>query len=155
MALVLPQVKETIEVISSKDGAIGPNADYEKYLEDLNEGHLDLLPEVQPTRFVLKTTLTDKELRAVKDAQMGIERGDTPADASMNFRISYQLVELGLALVDIVTPTDVPDALKMVKKKGKADPDFIAELDQLGITHDLINARAQALQGATATLQKK
>ena len=79
MALILGDREEVIKVISRKDGSIRCEEEvYEEYLKSLDESLLDLDPDSQPTRFVLKKILSSKDDIFVKNETLSMTADGKP-----------------------------------------------------------------------------
>tara|TARA_R100000742_G_C4266512_1_gene84625 strand:+ start:463 stop:915 length:453 start_codon:yes stop_codon:yes gene_type:complete len=140
MAIVKPNPGEQIKVISQVDSAVTCNEDdYEKYLESLDERHLDLSGE--PTRFVLKKFLTWGEQDEVDKLKAHTE------GRKVQPKMSFMAEDVRLSLVEIENPDSVPDLqkLKLEKDKwGKPTRDFVGILRDMKIVNDLFNARSSS-----------
>jgi len=142
-----------IRVIAFQDDAVTcDRADYEKYLENLDETLLGL-KDVAPTRFVMRKFLDQREVTGVMDSMVSVAQ-----DQSMNVKLSSSMEEVRRALVDIETPAEVQDGLVWKKDSGDkwADKDLVAKLNQYGIIPDLATARKNAMgKGKGLELVKK
>jgi hypothetical protein len=140
MAIVRPNKEAQIKVVSQVDTAVQCDEEsYEKYIETLDERHLDLSGE--PTRFVLKKYLSWGEQDQVDDLKTKIE------GKKVKVQMSFMAEDVRLALVDIENPNDVPELnqLRIEKDKwGKATKEFVGLLRDIKVVNDLYNARASS-----------
>lgn len=136
-------VAKDLAVISSKDDALvdlTPEV-YESYLKDLDESKLTLSGE--PTRFILKTVSSQKEILEQKDAQTSVamkaqQTGEAPVYSLMASTVRP-------SLKDMVT-AGVSQIIK--DKSGLASEDFMSWLIQTDIVADLYRA-LEAAKGVT------
>lgn len=146
MALSLSRNNKPIQVVAYIDPCVNCEREvYDKYLETLDEGLLNL--EGSPTRFCLKRTLDAEELMEVKRVQTEVQGKD------VKFNLGYILVEMKYALIDILNPGE-GISYKKDQKKGGADNDLIGVLDEAGVLTDLFTAR-QNLKGGKGKADPK
>lgn len=157
MALKLSSASDTIKVVPRIDDAIGPEAKYDKYLEDLNETHLDLGERV-PTRIVMRKVLPYGLATKVENSQMSIKgaKGDGEGmDIQLNAAFMMEDVRCSICGVDN-PPGMSPD--QMIKfelaSDGGASEEFVAQLHAAKLVGDLYKARKN-IAGGVATKQKK
>lgn len=138
-------VAKDLSVISSKDDSIAHVSaeTYEEYLKSLDESLLGLAPDANPTRFVLKTVTSQKDLLAQKDSQTSValkakETGEAPV-----FTLMASIVRP--CLKDMVTG-GVSQIIK--DKSGLASEEFMSWLIQTDIIADLYRA-IEASKGVT------
>jgi hypothetical protein len=129
---------ELVEVIVFKDASVQCTRDeYAEYLKTLDESLLKIKEDMNPTRWVMKKTLTYGEQRKIKDSQVGFKDGD------MTLRLGFMLDEVRFSLVDI------KNAGKGVEFKKDSDgyvsKSLIEKLDAAGIVRELHEARQTAL----------
>ena len=139
MAFSIDEGSETLEVICSKDAAVTCDKEaYEEYLKTLDESLLKLSDSAeQPTRFVLKRTLTYEQQRTIKNSQLGFKDGD------MQIKLGYMVEEIRFRLVDI---KGAGKGLEFKKDSdGYVAKSLIEKLDAYGIVKEL----HEAVQGAT------
>ena len=143
-----PVESKTIEVICSKDAAVGcTKEEYQLYLKTLDEEYLELKPGVEPTRFVLKTVLDYKAQQAIKNNQISYKDGD------VGIKMGYTTEEVRMALVDVKNPGSPSIAFKK-DGDGYACKRLMALLDP--VVADLHQARQNALAaGDVGDLKKK
>lgn len=132
--------KDNIKVIMREDSAINESItdeDWELYVSTLDEKILKLTDE--PTRFVMKITLSYEAQMAVRNAQLSYSSGKAEV------RTGYMLEEIRYSLVGIENP---PNATSFIFKKdddGYASRDLIAELNNYGFVNQLFIARNNAV----------
>ena len=163
MALLLKTTDSVIKVISSKDASVQCSEDaYAEYLKNLDESLLELEEGAEPTRFVLKASLSYKEHTAVKNAQINMEKG------KVGVSLKFMMEEIRQALVDIEEPDSVPVNQRIGftknadgKKNSKEHPDgkisyeTIAMLESAGVLTELYSARASEASSEEQGLVKK
>jgi hypothetical protein len=134
----------TIEVISSKDEAVGCQPDaYSKYLETLDESLLDLDPVLTPTRFVLRTSLKYDESKAIKNQQLGYKM-----NGEMSILTGFMMDVIRTCLIDI---KGAGTGIEFKKDSdGKASKELVGKLDQYGIMQELFIARQNSLETGTS-----
>lgn len=143
-----PTGENQFKVVSSIDDTLGPNADYKKYLDTLDESHLDL--QGVPTRFVMRRRLPYKLSQKVASAQM------TMKDGEMQFNAGYINDEVRVSLTGIEFSADCPAPFEFKKDgDGGAHTDIMEILLELGVVMDLFAARATAVKAVTDQLKKK
>jgi hypothetical protein len=140
MALKLGSVADTFKLVSRHDGSIAEDLtdeEFELYQESLDESHLRLQSE--PTRFVIKRTLTFDAQKEVTRQQVRVGRDGKP---QVDF--SFMLDEVRFAIVGIENPADMAEEDKIVFKKdadGFASKDLIAKLNAAGIVSEIYSAK--------------
>lgn len=165
MALSLEIGKDTLEVISSKDGALGvvPDAPwldekgertfdekgkaltiYGRYLDTLDESVLQLKADVLPTRFVLKKLLAFGVAQKIKTQQSGVS-----ADGKVEVRMGYIMDEVRAALVGVENPGS-PSLEFKKDADGYACKHLVALLESAGILNELFAARQGAVKAGGA-----
>ena len=146
MALVFSAiVAKDLSVISSKDDSLldlTPEA-YEDYLTSLDESKLTFKEGSEPTRFILKTVSSQKEILEQKDAQTSVamkaqQTGEAPVYSLMASTVRP-------SLKDMVTG-GVSQIIK--DKSGLASEEFMSWLIQTDIIADLYRA-LEASKGVT------
>lgn len=146
MALVFSAiVAKDLAVISSKDDSLldlTPEA-YEEYLTSLDESKLTFKEGSEPTRFILKTVSSQKEILEQKDAQTSVamkaqQTGEAPVYSLMASTVRP-------SLKDMVTG-GVSQIIK--DKSGLASEEFMSWLIQTDIIADLYRA-LEASKGVT------
>lgn len=146
MALVFSAiVAKDLAVISSKDDSLldlTPEV-YEEYLASLDESKLTFKEGSEPTRFILKTVSSQKEILEQKDAQTSVamkaqQTGEAPVYSLMASTVRP-------SLKDMVTG-GVSQIIK--DKSGLASEEFMSWLIQTDIIADLYRA-LEASKGIT------
>lgn len=140
MAIRLPSRNDTFRVVLRIDSALGPNADYEKYLDTLDESHLDLTEE--PTRIVMRNVLPLRLYRKVQDEQVEY------LDGKVKINSSFTSEEVRCAIVGIENPPHLgPDDRVEFRaaSDGGAGDDLISQLAAAGLVFDLYRARQTAV----------
>lgn len=146
MAIAIDLSKKNIEVISSKDEAVQCSAEeYAEYLKTLDDAILNLKPDVNPTRFVLRKELPYDAAKVIKAEQASYVAGEV----EVNMGHAFEVVRY--ALIDIKNPGG--DELKFVKESGYASRELVAKLDYLGILDELYAAHKHS--GQAASVKKK
>lgn len=169
MALTLNIGKDNIEVISSRDGSLGVNPDdpwldaegkekldekgkptslYQQYLETLDEAILQLKPDVEPTRFVMRRVLPYSMSQKIKTEQAG-----TNAEGKVEVRMGFIMDEIRAALVDVKNPGAPALAFKK-DSDGCASKELVSTLESMGVTNELFAARQGALKAAGGAPKK-
>ena len=143
-----------IKVVAFVDGAVTCTREaYDNYLTTLDESLLNLSPEVEPTRFVLKKYLTQKESIAIKDDMVAFD-----SERNVKVKISTAAEEVRRAVVGIESP-EGGQSITWKKDAGDQwlDRDLFAKLDQVGIVQDLDTARKNFMSSTQSnpTLLKK
>lgn len=147
MALSFGEGGDSIEVICSKDEAVGCDADgFQEYLKTLDESFLKLDPMLSPTRFVLKKILSYEEQKRVKNGQLGFKDGD------MHIKLGYMVEDVRYRLTDIKGPGKGLEFKK--DADGYAANALIAKLDSYGVVKELYEAVQSAL-ALKPTVSKK
>jgi len=140
MPLFLGSENETIKVISSKDSCIRCNDDeYLDYLETLDEELLNLDPDMEPTRFILRKVLSERDRQVLNSLKIKKDKRGKP---SVN--TDYMIEEIYLALEDIEEDPSLPPEKRLPiarDLKGKVSKDFLKFLDQANVLNDLHSAR--------------
>lgn len=140
MAIKFNSASDIIKVISRHDDALPEDLleeEFDLYQTTLDESHLRLVGN--PTRFVIRRTLSFGAQQAVTNQQLGIDSNGKP---KMNF--GFMLEEIRCALIDIENPEDLPEDQKLEFKKdvdGYASKDLIAKLNAIGIVSELYAAK--------------
>lgn len=146
MALVL-EIKETIEVISRRDDAVGCDAEaYKDYLDGLDETKLQLKEGVEPTRFVLRKILPYAIKQRLKNDQLSMRANSnakTADDMSVEVRMGYVLDEIRAALLDVKNP-GIPELKFEKDSDGLASKKLVSLLESYGIMDELHTAFAKA-----------
>jgi len=153
MALILGDREEVIKVISRKDGSIRCEEEvYEEYLKSLDESLLDLDPDSQPTRFVLKKILSSKDDIFVKNETLSMT-----ADGKPVIKLGFMQKAVQIALLKIEQPEGLAEEQKIHTKQinGKIDDETISWLDQVGVLKDLYTAKENAANGSVKGILKK
>lgn len=153
MAISLPSIDETIEVISRVDSAISTTPEqYEDYLKTLDESLLQRVDGQEPTRFVLRKVLPTRAVKKLKSDQIGFEEGKP------TFRFGSILDDVRYSLIDVKNPPSVPQEQQVSFTKdtdGYASENLIAVLDAAGIIMDLYTAKNYAVQKGSDAIKKK
>jgi len=138
MALNFDEGSDTLDVICSKDESVTCDKDaYAEYLKTLDELHLKLNPDIAPTRFSMKKTLSYDEQRKIKNNQLGYKDGD------MQIRLSYIVDEVRYRMVDIKGPGKGFEFKK--DSDGYVSKSIVEKLDSYGIVKELHDAVQTAL----------
>lgn len=153
MALILGNRDSLIKVISSKDTAVTCDDEaFEEYLKTLDEDLLGLVPGVEPTRFVMKKVLSQKDDIAVKNETVSVDtKGNTI------FKLGFMQKTIQMALVRIEQPSTLAEEDKINPKieHGKVDSETISWLDQVGVLNELYKAHQNAVSGTKQPIVKK
>lgn len=137
-----------IKVVLSCDSAIGKDADYAKYLDTLDEGHLSLSKE--PTRIVLRTKLPYRLSEKVKKSQMYMKDGE------IQFNAGYYMEEIRAAISGVENAPDAVNGLEFKRDgDGGAHIEFVEIIEELGETLNLFRARQVAMANKADMLKKK
>ena len=153
MALILGNRDELIKVISRKDSSVRCEEEaYEEYLKTLDEGLLDLDPEMEPTRFVMKTILTKKHDIEVKNSTMSMNSKGEP-----QIQLGFMQKAVQVSLLRIEQPENLPEESKITFKmiSNLIDDETISWLDQVGVLKDLYTAKENAATGNIGGVLKK
>jgi hypothetical protein len=140
MAIKTNSVADIFKVISRHDDAIPEDLtdeEFELYQATLDETHLRMASE--PTRFVVRRTLSFTAQQEVTNQQVAIGRDGKP---KVNF--GFILEEIRCALIDIENPADLPEDQKLLFKRdadGFASKELIAKLNAIGIVSELYTAK--------------
>ena len=152
MALKLELISGTISVVSRLDDAIScTEEDYNEYLLDLDEGHLNIKEGQKPTYFVLTKNLKFDAQQKVKNQQISYKGGQ------VDLQLGFIMEEVRQALVDIKNPDDIPDNQKVLFKRdsdGAASKELIASLGD-AIVNDLFSARRNSVGSKASDIKKK
>jgi hypothetical protein len=141
---------EQFKVIAFQDSCVKCDREsYDNYLKTLDESLLSMAEGAEPTRFVLKKYLTQKESGAVKDNMISFD-----SNKNVKVNISSSVEEVRRALVGIEAP-DAINAIRWKKDSGDQwfDRDLLAKLDQVGIVADLATARASVMGGTNGNME--
>lgn len=167
MALSLDIGKDTIEVVSSKDDALGitkdetlmldgkevldedgkPKTIYGAYLESLDETLLRL--KTEPTRFVMRKLLGYGAAQKIKTQQAGLN-----AEGKVEVRMGYIMDEIRAALVGVTNPGSPSLEFKR-DSDGQASKELVCLLEATGIANELYAARQGAVKVAGGAATKK
>lgn len=141
MALILDSGKETIKVIASRDGAITSGDEgYKVYQETLDEVALGLKGE--PTRFVLRKTLSFDGGQKIKTEQAGVD----PATGKISVKLGYVMEDIRMSLIGVDNPGS-PSVEFKKDSDGYASKELIALLEANGIVNELFAARQAHSKG--------
>jgi hypothetical protein len=149
MGLKLSGSNSTIEVIAFIDESVTcSREEYDAYLKTLDESLLQIdAAKEPPVKFVMKKNLRLDHLQKVKEVQTTVK------DSKIHLNLSYMLLEIKYALVDVIGGEGV---LKYRKSSdGGASDELISVLDSSGILNDLVAARNAAVQPADKASSKK
>jgi hypothetical protein len=147
MALQLPSLSESIEVIAKIDSSIAKTSDdaYEKYLETGDEAHLAFSEGEEPTRFVMRKVLPYSLAQKVQSEMVKMTGG-----GEVNVSMTFMAEEVRCSLVGIKNPASLP-VDKHIKferdSDGGASKDLMAQLVGCGVAMNLFTAR-KAREGA-------
>jgi hypothetical protein len=135
-----------IEVILRADGAIKDTLpeDYEKYLETLDESHLTISQDQEPTRFVLRKTIPLKHAQKIENSKVKFDKNGEPT-----IQIGYLIDDVRASLKGIKYGNSVPKEKQINLKftgDGLLDEDLTAKFHAAGIIPNLFNARQSALK---------
>ena len=153
MALILGDRDEQIKVISRVDGSVRCEEDfYEEYLLSLDEDLLDLDPDTEPTRFVMKKIMSQKDDIAVKNETLKMDKDGTPS-----IQLGFMQKEVQVSLLRIEQPESLPEESKIKYKTiaNKVDSETISWLDQVGVLKDLYSAKQNAAKSTLGGVIKK
>jgi hypothetical protein len=150
MALSLGGLTENIEVIVQIDPAVHCNdEDYEMYLEDLDEGRLNLNGE-EPTRFVMKKILDYKSQEKISKNMVSANlAGGRPDQMTLNIS---SLPELRATLIDIKNPGPGMEFRK--DSDNLVSRELVSALNSVGAADQLLSARRNAVR-KVQTVSKK
>jgi hypothetical protein len=144
----IKEAKSEIKVVLACDSAIGAEADYSKYLDTLDEGHLCLSKE--PTRVVVRLRLPYRLSEKVKKAQMYLKDGD------VQFNAGYYMEEVRASISGVENATDAVNGLEFKRDgDGGAHVEFVEIIEELGETLNLFRARQVAMANKADLLKKK
>lgn len=155
MAVFLPSLKDTFEVVIERDSALSMTSEeYKEYLDSkCNKTFLKKHEGKEPTIFVMRKVLPFELAEKVQNKQMNVsDKG------KMNFQMAFMLEEIRASLIDIINAPDVPTdkAIKFTKDSdGGASEDLIAILHAAGIVQELYNARSSVLKDLNGEELKK
>lgn len=152
MALKLPSLHDTFKVVLRIDSAVQADAEgYERYLETLDEGHLQLSEE--PTRFVMRKVLPNRLYKKVQDDQFQLKGKETVMS------LSFTSQDVRCSLVGIENPAHLPAEERIEFKAdsdGGACENLTAQLQAAGVIMDLYRAKQTAVgDKGNADLVKK
>lgn len=148
----------TIKVISRIDGALKYDEEtYSTYLKTNDESVLDFEDGQEPTRFVLRKTISFKTSQKFKANQVRMEKG-----GEIYFNTGVTAEEVRYALCDIETPPTDGTPLRFVGVKvdaGKGSIQIASDetmnlLSQLGVLDDLYTARRNYIENGGASVKK-
>ena len=153
MALILGDRNEQIKVISRVDSSVRCEEEaYESYLINLDEELLDLDPETEPTRFVMKKIMSQEDDIAVKNETLKMGKDGVPS-----IQLGFMQKEVQVSLLRIEQPESLPEKDKIIYKTiaNKVDSETISWLDQVGVLKDLYTAKQNAAKSTLGGLIKK
>jgi hypothetical protein len=153
MALVLDMGSDNISVISRRDASVNCTIDeYNAYLKDLDESRLNLIADVEPTRFVMRKVLPYAAVQKIKNEQVSF-KADVGAqnvnDVNVNMKMGYVLEELRAALVDVKNP-GMPQLHFRKDGDGLAAKELISLLNAYGIADELHAAFQSAIENSVS-----
>jgi hypothetical protein len=140
MALKLPSKSESFKVVMRIDSALGEGADYDLYLESLNEEHLRLVEE--PTRLVMRKVLPYRLAQGVQNQQFSYKGGE------VQIQPAFMLEEVRCSIISVENPATVAGEDKIDFKAhsdGGASEDLMSLLQAAGLVMDLYRARQTAV----------
>ena len=151
MAVSLTGLNENIEVILSIDPAVHCSPeDYSAYLEDLNEGRLNLNGE-EPTRFVMKKVLDYRSQERISRSMVSADISTGKAE-NMNLNISG-MPELRATLVDIKNPGAGME-FKRDRDDNLVSRELVSNLNSVGAADELLAARRNAVKKLSQVSKK-
>lgn len=141
MALQLPSLSETIDVIARIDSAIAQTTDqaYDQYLATGDESHLVFSEKDEPTRFVMRKVLPYNLSQKVQSEMVKMSGG-----GEVNVSMTFIAEEVRCSLVDIKNPAGLPPEKHIRFSKdsdGGASKDLMAQLIGCGVAMNLFTAR--------------
>jgi hypothetical protein len=147
MALVLPSLTETIEVIARIDSAIAPTTDddYDAYVKTGDESRLTFADGEAPTRFVMRKVLPYSLSQKVQSEMVKVSGG-----GEVNVSMTFMAEEVRCALIDVKNPATLPvdQHIKFSRDgDGGASKELMAQLVGAGVAMNLFTAR-KAQEGA-------
>lgn len=136
-------VKDTVKIISSLDSSLdksSPQFDekWDAYTKTLDESNLTFLPDLLPTRFVLKTQLNYKGSQIIDNMKVRFENGQASP------QLGFIIEEIRILLVDIENPC-IPVVFKK-ESDGFASKELVAFLHSVGIVNELYAIKSTFLQ---------
>jgi hypothetical protein len=141
MALQLPSLSETIDVIARIDSAIEKTGEdsYEKYLATGDESHLVFTDGEEPTRFTMRKVLPYNLSQKVQSEMVKMTGG-----GEVNVSMTFIAEEVRCSLVGIKNPSSLA-ADKQIKFErdgdGGASKDLMAQLVGCGVAMNLFTAK--------------
>ena len=140
MALKLPSKSESFKVVMRIDSALGEGADYDLYLEALNEEHLKLVEE--PTRLVMRKVLPYRLAQGVQNQQFTYKGGE------VQIQPAFMLEEVRCSIISVENPATVSNEDRIDFKAhsdGGASEELMSLLQAAGLVMDLFRARQTAV----------
>jgi hypothetical protein len=141
MALQLPSLSETIDVIAKIDSAIATTPDdlYEQYLATGDETLLTLTQGEEPTRFVMRKVLPYNLSQKVQSEMVKMSGG-----GEVNVSLTFMAEEVRCSLIDIKNPATLASDKHIRFTKdgdGGASKELMAQLVGCGVAMNLFSAR--------------
>jgi hypothetical protein len=141
MALQLPSLSETIDVIAKIDSAIATTPDdlYEQYLATGDETLLTLTQGEEPTRFVMRKVLPYNLSQKVQSEMVKMSGG-----GEVNVSLTFMAEEVRCSLIDIKNPATLSQEKHIRFTKdgdGGASKELMAQLVGCGVAMNLFSAR--------------
>ena len=141
MALQLPSLNETIDVIAKIDSAIATTPDdlYEQYLATGDETLLTVTQGEEPTRFVMRKVLPYNLSQKVQSEMVKMSGG-----GEVNVSLTFMAEEVRCSLIDIKNPATLPadKHIRFTKDgDGGASKELMAQLVGCGVAMNLFSAR--------------
>jgi hypothetical protein len=142
MAIKLSSPNEVLKVISRIDDSLTEDLtadEWASYLENYDETLLRFKAGMEPTRFVIKKTLSYAAQQSVANSQVGMTEDGKP-----QIKIGFILDEVRCALTAIENPASTPEDQRIIFVKeidGMASKELIAMLNDAGIVQELYQAR--------------
>lgn len=141
MALQLPSLSETIDVIAKIDSAISKTPDdlYEQYMATGDETVLTFSEGEAPTKFVMRKVLPYNLSQKVQSEMVKMSGG-----GEVNVSLTFMAEEVRCALIDIKNPANLPAEKQIRFTKdgdGGASKELMAQLVGCGVAMNLFSAR--------------
>jgi hypothetical protein len=149
MALDFSDVgEENIKIVLSCDPSIGEDADYEAYIQSLDESHLKLVGE--PTRFLMRKRLKYAVSQKLKQSQMEYSGG---GDAKMNG--AFYMEEVRMRWCGIEQPAGAKPVEFKKAGDGGAHPEMMEKLEDKNGTLELYTGCQLSIKSSQNELKKK
>lgn len=148
MALTIPGIKDTFEVVSHLDDSLDmTEEEFKTYMQTYNKAALKFFPGKEPVVFVMRKVIPFSQVNNVQSKQRRVVKGEVEVDlAFMNFEVKASLVDI----------LNGGESLKFSKDSdGSASEKLMELLINAGIADELFMARKIVCKDQTGSLRKK